>query len=73
MLVGSDRQTDRQTMSLIELSWTAKKDTLDDIWIFLHPKFPSITDPGKRLPPVISAPAPASRIKVSWDETDEAA
>ena len=25
MLVGSDRQTDRQTMSLIELSWTAKK------------------------------------------------
>ena len=24
MLVGSDRPTDRQTMSLIELSWTAK-------------------------------------------------
>ena len=52
---------------------SCKKDTLDNIWIFLHPKFPSITDPGKRLPPVISAPAPASRIKVSWDETDEAA
>ena len=25
MLVGSDQQTDRQTMSVIELSWTAKK------------------------------------------------
>ena len=27
MLVGSDRPTDRQTMSLIELSWTAKKSS----------------------------------------------
>ena len=26
LLVGSDRQTDRQTMSLIELSWTAKNE-----------------------------------------------
>ena len=31
LLVGSDQETDRQTMSLIELSWTAKK-TIRLIW-----------------------------------------
>ena len=31
LLVGSDQQTDRQTMSVIELSWTAKKLQLPSI------------------------------------------
>ena len=34
LLVGSDQQTDRPTMSLIELSWTAKKELVSQLlWL----------------------------------------
>ena len=39
MKVGSDQGTDRQTMSVIELSWTAKNAYFSPIWTILLKKF----------------------------------
>ena len=39
LLVGSDQGTDRQTMSVIELSWTAKNAYFIPIWTILLQKF----------------------------------